>query len=276
MSRTISLPIIFIAVIAVSLAPAADAKLKTRMTMAGGMKQESTVYIKGARQRTEFAPMMPGMAVITIVQCDLKRSVQLNDAKKLYLVTPLDVEEAKGPAPAAKSTAPRTNTARKGGVITLVQNLEDTGERKKMFGYEARHIKATTTMQAPPEACAQGDMQIETDGWYADISPGLSCESLRPPRMQMGRAEAAQCQDTFQVKRTGTAKLGYPLQMSITYKGKGGNDFTATTETLEVSPATLDPKLFEIPAGYSEAKSFREMMPSMQEMMRGKEEREKE
>jgi hypothetical protein len=266
---------LFILLVAVNL-PAADVKLKTRMTMGGGMKQESTVYIKGTRQRTEFAPMMPGMAVTTILQCDLKRNVQLNAPKKLYLVTPLDVEQGAGAAATSKGgpVAADKSTPKKGGVITLVQNLQDTGERKQMFGYQARHIKATTKMQASPDACAQGDMQIEADGWYADISPGLSCESLRPPRMPMGRAETAQCQDSFRVQRTGNGKLGYPLQMTITYKGKGGNDFTTSTETLELSPATLDPQLFEIPQGYTEAKSYREMMPSMREMMRGAEERE--
>ncbi|MCI0351775.1 MAG: DUF4412 domain-containing protein [Acidobacteriales bacterium] len=266
--------VIFVALMAASLAPAADVKLKTRMTMGGGMKQESTVYIQGARQRTEFAPMMPGMAVTTILQCDLNRSVQLNDAKKLYLITPLDVEEAASPKSGA--AAPKKDPASKGGVVKLVQNVQDTGERKKMFGYEARHIKATTSTQASPDACAQADVQIEADGWYADISPGLGCESVRPPRLQMGRAEMPQCQDRFQVQRTGNGKLGYPLEMTITYKGKGGNDFITTTETLELSPATLDKALFEIPPGYTEAKSYREMMPSMREMMRGAEGLERE
>jgi hypothetical protein len=270
-----------VAVLALITLPAvaADAKLKTRLNM-GGMKQESTVYIKGARQRTEFAGMMPGMAMTTILQCDLKRSVQLNDAKKLYLITPLDVEEKAPTLPAGKSAPAGSKQGAaqpaKGGVVTVTQNLQDTGERKPMFGYEARHIKSKMSMQASPGACAQTDMQIEADGWYADISPGLSCEALRPPRMQMGRAERAECQDRFQVRRTGAGKLGYPLQMTITYKGKSGTDFTTSTETLELSPATLDQALFEIPAGYTEAKSYREMMPSMREMMRGAEERERE
>jgi len=55
-----------------------------------GMKTESTVYIKGMRKRTEGGSMMGmmgmGSNVVTIEQCDLQRTVKLNDKKKLYFI----------------------------------------------------------------------------------------------------------------------------------------------------------------------------------------------
>ena len=59
-----------------------------------GMKSESTVYVKGMRKRTEGGSMM-GMPnnVATIEQCDLQRTVKVNDKKKLYFIEPYAKEE---------------------------------------------------------------------------------------------------------------------------------------------------------------------------------------
>lgn len=52
-----------------------------------GMKSESVVYVKGMRKRTEPGTMM-GMPAqpITIEQCDLQRTIKINDNKKLYYI----------------------------------------------------------------------------------------------------------------------------------------------------------------------------------------------
>src|SRR5260370_7157043 len=67
----------------------ADIKIKTkRETM--GHASEDTVYIKGARERTEMGTMM-GMNVniISIFHCDNNRSIHLNPANNTYLISPL-------------------------------------------------------------------------------------------------------------------------------------------------------------------------------------------
>ena len=57
----------------------ADVKIKAKQTM-GGQSYENTTYIKGKRQRSES---MNGM-MISLTQCDLRRSIQLNSQTKLH------------------------------------------------------------------------------------------------------------------------------------------------------------------------------------------------
>src|SRR5436190_8333473 len=119
-------------------------KIKQTTSMSG-QKMESTVYVKGSRKRTESGGMM-GMPndVATIEQCDLKRTVQINDKKKLYYVDPMSVSEPDS-APVSKAPVAATK-AKKGGTVTYTSAITDTGERKQMFGLTARHLKTSMTM----------------------------------------------------------------------------------------------------------------------------------
>ena len=67
-------------------------KLRQSTSMMG-MKTESTIYVKGMRKRTEREGMM-GMPAppITIEQCDLQRTIKINDKKKLYFIEPFAKE----------------------------------------------------------------------------------------------------------------------------------------------------------------------------------------
>ncbi|HVF89406.1 MAG TPA: hypothetical protein VNH22_05015, partial [Blastocatellia bacterium] len=158
------------------------------------------------------------------------------------------------PAQATTQTGP----TRRGGIVTMTTTLTDTGERKQMFGLTARHIKSTMTGESTPEACSPFKMKVETDGWYVDLQYGIECAT------EMGAAASAMankadCVDEYRNKTVGTAKLGYPLLMTMTIYGEDGRQsVTSTTEVLELTSATLDPALFEIPSGYSEAKSTQE------------------
>ena len=65
-----------IALICFSTIASADLKIKTRTTVMGHTS-ESTVYIKGARERTETSFGGHGGAV-SIIQCDQKRMITIN------------------------------------------------------------------------------------------------------------------------------------------------------------------------------------------------------
>ncbi|MCI0402073.1 MAG: DUF4412 domain-containing protein [Acidobacteria bacterium] len=246
----------------------ADVKVRTKNTMAG-QSSESAVYVKGARQRSEMK-MGPGITMTSVLQCDQKRIVQINDSCKVYMVTSTEEEEApadSGAQPAAKpaTTTPVKKTSR-GGVITYISTTTDTNERKTLFGYVARHLKSSMKSESSPDACVKSDFRMEADGWYANLSVGLTCSGSAA----MGRAAGAQqpdCQDRIRSRRTGP-NPGFALQETRTIYG-GGQSFTTTTETLELSKDTLDAGLFEIPTGYREVKSQQELMcmGDMQSMM---------
>ena len=262
MKRLVCSFYVFAALLALTVAAPADIKVKTKNTMAG-RSSESTVYIKGARQRDEN----PQMPFATILQCDKQRLLQVNDKCQVYMVTPLAAEEAAAPGKGKPQPAAQpAKSTTQGGVVTYTSVMTDTKERKTMLGFPARHIKSSMTAESSPDACMKTSMKQEMDGWYADLSMGLNCSraSARPPSMGM---EKPGCQDTVRMKRVGAARLGYPLQQTVTIHTEQG-DFTSTTEALEISKDTLDDGLFDVPADYKEVSSYQELMcmPSQQSM----------
>jgi hypothetical protein len=138
-------------------------------------------------------------------------------------------------------------------------NTTDTGERREMFGFTARHLKRTMTMQSSPDACSQQEMRMETDGWYINLEYGLNCGSERPP--QAGARNAPRgCADRYQYKRTGPTNLGYPLIETTTMYGRDGAAmFTSSKEVIELSRQTLEAALFDVPAGYAQAQNQQEL-----------------
>ncbi|HQU86397.1 MAG TPA: hypothetical protein PKY59_24925 [Pyrinomonadaceae bacterium] len=247
---------------------------KIRQTVSmNGQKSESTVYVKGARKRTEGGGFMGmGGDVADVEQCDLKRHVKISDKKKSYFIEPFD-DGAEETALTAKpkTTAPKNTPTIKGGVVTMISSTIDTGERKQMFGMTARHIKTSMKMEASPDACMKEGMDMQSDGWYIDL-PEFSCPVSRPsvPRMPVERGSKGSCQDRFVYKNSGSGKLGFALQETRTF-GNGGMSFSQTTETLEFSKATLDAALFDVPQGYALASNADDLYgkPDMAAIMRG-------
>lgn len=229
----------------------ADIKITTR-SEAGGQTFTSTTYIKGARQRTE------GMGYTTIYQCDLKRTIQINDKTRTYMITPL---EGKAGGSATNSHNPGSS-ARRGGVVTYTTTTTDTGERKTILGLTARHLKSTTVVAASEGACNSMNMEMEADGWYADVADGISCLTDQSAASAFSQSD---CVDEIRFKSVGTAKPGYPIMVMTKIKFNTGAEGPAipasssTQEVVDISSAKLDAALFEIPAGYKEVKSTQEL-----------------
>jgi len=247
-----------------------DFKITIKSTISGQTSQ-STTMIKGARERSESSTVMGGMNAggqVNITQCDLKRSIQINDQTRKYMITPFDSDASGSDGGTAAPAA--SGPSQRGGVVTLTVNTTDTGERKEMFGFTARHLKRTTSFQSSPDACQQQQMRIDTDGWYINLEYGLNCGSDNMGQTAASRGSAGGCRDRYQYKRTGPTNLGYPLIETTTmYSADGSPMFTRTAEVVELSRQPLDDALFDIPANYTEAKTQQEMSgtPSMAEKM---------
>jgi hypothetical protein len=102
-------------------------------------------------------------------------------------------------------------------------------------------------------------MKMETDGWYVDFTDGLNCQADGgyAPQFQGSKPN---CEDEIRQKTIGNAKLGYPVWQQITMYGEDGTQSVMTIEVIELDRATLEASLFEIPPGYTEAKSFQEFV----------------
>jgi hypothetical protein len=227
----------------------ADVKIKSRQTMQG-QSYEGATYIKGKRQRTES---MGGQSV-TIQQCDLRRDIQIMPQMRAYTVTPYDAGAAAANTPA--SSTGRAVERTQGGLVTSVITTKDTGERKQMFGYTARHLIITIETKSSPDSCNPADTKMETDGWYIDAAFQLECDAERASRYYSPR-QAGGCRDRYETKQVGTAKRGFPLWEKMTMFGTDGREsFSMVNEVVELSQATLDASLFEPPADFREVKDF--------------------
>ena len=240
-----------IALVCFSTVASADLKIKTRTTVMGHTT-ESTVYIKGGRQRTEMSYGGHGGAV-SIIQCDQKRMITITGDQCMVMsmgggetscpATPNMGAMARGMA-GGEPTPPR-----KGGVVTITRTSTDTGERQDMFGYKARHIKSFHGDGVQPRRL-QPVAHEDGNGWLVRRSVGgiLLCRRV-VPRLGLRRPGAKRgCSDRIVMKGGGGGALGYPLKQTMTMTSDQGT-FTTTTEVVELTNTSLDAPLFEMPPG---------------------------
>ena len=269
---------------------AADLTIKSRYTtnFATGKNKnaprsyERTVYFKGVRQREDKSDGA------IIYQCDLKQWVWYNNKFKSYSSLP---QAAMTPEERAADEAYRKEEAKKklrgerarahghGGVLTITTTTTDTGERREMFGYTARHIITKSFAEASPTACDQYPVEMETDGWYIDLLYGFNCSpdlsgamgvpgeissaagkgpyfSMPVGYLNLRRKPRKGCSgssydDVSQYKRIGTARFGYPVLLTVKQRQKDTRTSIATHEVTDIINTELDQSLFEVPASFT-------------------------
>ena len=236
------------------LAFASDMQVTERSTTRGGPTRTSTTSLRGPRTRIESRSVTGfpawsggptvfsyGHRIATIYQCDARRLLILDLDAHEYMSTDID-EQGRPTSPRPVGTTLPLQPS--GG--TLAINIEDmdTGERKVIFGYTARHIIRTERRVPGPGAISLAQ-ESKRDGWYIDLDMPEGC----PPRNR--RAEAFLLignvtngrMDKIEVHHTGVTEVGYPLEVTDPPFSK--------REVTELSTAPLNPSLFELPAGYS-------------------------
>ncbi len=235
----------------------ADVKIKTKIDSGS----ESTTYIKGKRQRMELG----GGETAIITQCDMKRTVGLNQPTKTYTVSLFNQKtDVATTETAANDDRTKPTPNKRGGVITSTITTKDTGERQQMFGFTARRIKTSMVSESSPDACSKDKSRIDSDGWYIDLGLDFNCDNERASAAIAGVKNGGGCRDEYRTKQIGTAKLGFPVKVTTTLydeNNKATNSFTQ--EVIELSKATLEPALFDVPADYREVKNAQEIYAAM-------------
>jgi hypothetical protein len=232
-----------------------DLHFRKNVTVEGNAVSGSETWVKGARERT--VTKSPAGDVVSLRQCDLKRTVTVNEQSKSYFVIndPQDQSAANAAALLMGAPAPASGT---GGVVTQTVSVTDTGERKQISGYTARHLKTTVVVESSPNACSPVSQKYDIDGWYADLAKEqLACSQSLPPVKL-----AANCTDRIVVRRKGTAKPGYPLHETIILQNDGANPTKIEVATSEISKEPLKPELFDVPADFQEVHSEMELYAS--------------
>jgi hypothetical protein len=240
-----------------------------------GEHAEETLYLAGDRRRTELRPVqrrdddgsletVNEFSTVSIVRCDLGEIFTLNPQREeyssmAYPPKPLTPEEAAARGTTASPDRP---------TLRIETTTLDTGERKELFGYLARHV-ITRRKQIPLQGSSSEPQESVIDGWYIDFGPRLSCdpkssEQAWPyffPNPPYWPGIAVRPTERPEFVDMNARERGFPLKEVRTSPRKiiladgtrqtsDGSDESAVTV---LEQATLDPSLFEVPSGYKNA-----------------------
>src|SRR6266849_5081018 len=85
-----------------------DFKITIR-NMVSGQTYQSTTMIKGKRERSESSTGGMNSGSVSITQCDLRRTIQVNDSTRKYLITPMESDAGDVDATSASSSTSAMN-----------------------------------------------------------------------------------------------------------------------------------------------------------------------
>ena len=224
--------------------PPADVRFKSRYTT-GDQITESVTYIRGTRERYELGDM------VLIRQHDLKQTVQVSVAARTYLITP------EAAAATADPAAPAAEMPKPPGVVNIETSIADVGDRKQLFGQQARHVITVVDRQPQPGSCDQSKQRMETDAWHIDAPKVVAAQ---PPNTLPAPSPAA-CRDDVKATLVGDgALLGFPMTYTTTTEGADGKPVVVMQmEVTEFEVTNLDAALFEIPEGLTVASNTRDL-----------------
>jgi hypothetical protein len=228
----------------------ADLTIKKRHSFGPTSARGATevLYLKGARERRELLYEQSGgrsSNYATIMQCDQRRSVQLNTEAKLYFVSVMrdwSAELKRGrPVPEGQ-----------GADVTTTFDAMETGERRPVGHYVARRVQTTVTVEPSPGANTPPSTKV-TEGWYIDL-PGLGCsDTSTTTSFTIGEAvQPGGLPDRHHHKIKGTANRGYAIEETTNFT-QMGRTTVDRVELIELSEHSLDSSLFDIPRDYRPA-----------------------
>jgi len=224
----------------------------------------STEYIQADRRRDEHNGFFgyrvrangpdiyrPAPRTALIKRCDLQKTFLINFDDRQFAEWPLE------PVPAPQEPGAHAESVAEGDppapTLRVQTETVDTGERKEMFGRPARHV-ITTQRRISLVASPREAHQTVTDGWYIDLDTRLTCE----PWAESGHGVAfvyihGDPPPIPVFENIGKPEHGYAVQLRTI---DGGS--IMEMDVTELSPAALDPSLFEVPAGFRRVEMIRQ------------------
>jgi hypothetical protein len=159
-----------------------DVTIKTRQTIdhPDSTVQTETVFLKHAWHRRERMLQFPSTAqtksaaYISIVRCDERRMLELNPEARTFASWP--IADPKTYEQRLRAiTSGRSPVVATGANVTITIDSVDTGERRRVGRFLARHVITTTTTEVEPGANAQAGELVQ-HGWSRthDGNPGLT------------------------------------------------------------------------------------------------------
>jgi hypothetical protein len=238
-----------------------DLTIKTRETidLPQSTVQTNTLYFKGAWQRRElhlqFPSALPAQSMVrqaTITRCDERRTLELNHEARLYGWSPLDFI-GRDVYWAGSQWRKRSEPPAAGPEVKITINTVDTGERRQLGSYSARHVITTTTTDPSPGANTRPSESIE-DGWHIDLPPAGCWDGGDGHVLLTGSiVRPGGAPDRTNVEFRGGGRRGFPIEATTRRRGEHEPPITTRVMLIEFSDAVLDKSLFDVPAGYRPA-----------------------
>jgi hypothetical protein len=255
-----------------------DLKITTvRRFSLGPSDQVQTDFIQADRMRSERSleyrqalwpggpsALFRGPRLVHITRCDLGQIFTLNLDDSKYASQPYPRVPTSAEQEAYAIRRPQVENRKP--TVRVEISTNDTGERKEMFGFAARHI-ITTSTEIPLEntTASRGfteGKEYVTDGWYIDLDTTISCmRKAAPGTFAYGfltLSSGTQQPDVPTLKLNGKPETGFAVKTKMTSRSTltvadGSRHETISvneTEVTSLSTASLDPMLFELPAKF--------------------------
>jgi hypothetical protein len=208
----------------------------------------------------------PGPRIATITRCDLNQIFVLNLDDREYVSMPIPRSQSREERQAQAVQRPKPQPT-----LLVEITTSDTGERKEMFGFTARHV-ITTQKQTPLIESGQQPQENVTDGWYIDLDASIPCDTASPSsKIGVLTATTRKPGEPFQVpvltfKSIGQPESGFALATRQLFRANSSppnrpaqttESLTRETQVTELSMMQLDPALFEVPASFRKVLEIR-------------------
>ncbi|HEY7981547.1 MAG TPA: hypothetical protein VID19_08670 [Candidatus Eremiobacteraceae bacterium] len=210
----------------------------------------STTTISATRTRHD-----DGKGVSTIVQCDLRRIVTVDDNTKTYTVVDFDdmmkqlstaLSQAQAKAGESASTVHGT------GNTTVSFDEKPDSQTQVIAGMTAHHAVDTITISMQGSGdCPSGSQSMTMDVWYASSPVKMSCPTkMAAPQVPARGSSPCMQNMMFQANNVRSSQARIPLKTTMSY-GAGPMTFGTTTTVSSVKTMPYDPSYFDVPAGYT-------------------------
>jgi hypothetical protein len=211
-----------------------------------------TIYFKGSRQRRDSTFERTGrldrQTSTIIVDCQERRTTMVNHDARTYASTPIESVDARIARLRRVSPARPLHEAT-GPEVTTTIDAVDTGERRQVGRYTARHVVTTITTDAAPGASTESGVRKQ-DGWYVDL-PESNCSLdgstfavLRASGYVVRAGALPPPHDRERVHFLGRARRGFAIEQT---------DGATKIELVDFSEAPLENALFAVPNDYRPA-----------------------
>src|SRR5262245_25251109 len=238
-----------------------DLAIKTRETIDRPQStvQTNSLFFKGAWQRRDlhlqFPSALPAQRTVrhtTIARCDERRTLELNYQARLYAWSPIDFT-GRGVNWARSWSRERPEPLAAGAGVKITVNTVDTGERRQVGSYYARHVITTITTDPSPGANTLASESV-ADGWHIDLPPA-GCRDAGDGHVFLSGSVVPPggAPDRMDVEFRGAGRRGFPIEETTLRRTEHEPPITTTVTLIEFSEAVLDTSLFDVPAGYRPA-----------------------